>query len=140
MPCDLEGWVCLGSSPASSKGICRVQSSHVAGHVSASFWEANLFVSVGLVPLVRLAERCELATLIRRHVDLGVSTGAIRARKAMSLASWPTPSEYQDWSVEQLPVALGDDGHLAIDDGDGGLIVDGVARQVKPGGPALRVG
>jgi len=117
-----------------------VQSSRAAGHVSASFSEANLIASAGLVPLVRVAERCELATLIRRHVDLGVSTGANPAGKAMSLTSWPTPSEYQDWSVEQLPVTLGDDSHLAIDDGDGGLIVDGVARQVKPGGPALRVG
>jgi hypothetical protein len=68
-----------------------VQSSHAAGHVSASFSEANLIASAGLVPLVRLAERCELATLIRRHVDLGVSTGANPAGKAMSLTSWPTP-------------------------------------------------
>ena len=117
-----------------------MQSSHAAGHVSASFSEANLIASAGLVPLVRLAERCELATLIRRHVDLGVRTGADPAGKAMSPTSGPTPSQYRDRSVEQLPVPLGDDSHLAIDDGDGGLIVDGVARQVKPGGPALRVG
>ena len=117
-----------------------MHSSHAAGHGSASFSEAYLIALAGLVPLVRLAERCELATLIRRHVELGVSTRANPAGEAMSLTSWPTPSPYQDWSVEQLPVTLGDDSHLAIDDGDGGLIVDGVARQVKPGGPALRVG
>ena len=46
----------------------------------------------------------------------------------------------QDWSVEQLPVTLGDDSDLAVDDGDGGLVVDGVARPVERGGPALRVG
>lgn len=46
----------------------------------------------------------------------------------------------QDWSVEQLPVTLGDDSDLAIDDGDGGLVVDGVARHVERGGPALRFG
>lgn len=62
-----------------------MQSSHAAGHVSASFSDPNLIASAGLVPLVRLAERCELATLIRRHVDLGVSAGANPAGKAMSL-------------------------------------------------------
>ena len=117
-----------------------MRSSRAAGRVSASFSESALIASAGLVALVGLAERCELATPIRRRVDLGVSTGANPAGKAMGLTSWPTPSEHRDRSVEQLPVALGDDGHLAIDDGDGGLIVDGVARQVEPGGPALRVG
>jgi hypothetical protein len=62
-----------------------MQSSHAAGHVSASFSDPNLIASAGLVPLVRLAERCELTTLIRRHVDLGVTTGANPAGKAMSL-------------------------------------------------------
>jgi hypothetical protein len=50
------------------------------------------------------------------------------------------PGDRQDWSVEQLPVTLGDDSDLAVDDGDGGLVVDGVARHVERGGPALRVG
>jgi hypothetical protein len=36
------------------------------------------------VPLVRLAERCELAVLIRRHVEPGCSAGANPAGKAMS--------------------------------------------------------
>lgn len=35
--------------------------------------------------MVRLAERCGLAALICRHVDLGVTTGANPAGKAMSL-------------------------------------------------------
>ena len=117
-----------------------MRSSHAAGHVSASFSEASLIASAGLVALVGLAERCEFATLVRRHVDLGVGTGVNPAGNAVSLTSWPTPSGYRDRSVEQLPVTLGDDSHLAVDDGDGGLIVDGVARQVEPGGPALRVG
>jgi hypothetical protein len=69
------------------KGISRVQSSHAAGHVSASFSDPNLIASAGLVPLVRLAERCELAILIRRHVDLGCTAGANPAGKAMSLVA-----------------------------------------------------
>jgi hypothetical protein len=52
-----------------------VQSSHFASRLSASFSDSNLIASARLVPLVRLAERCALPSLIRRHVDLGVSTG-----------------------------------------------------------------
>jgi hypothetical protein len=55
--------------------------------VSASFSDPNLVASAGLVPLVRLAERCELAVLVRRHVRLGVSTGANPAGKSMTLVA-----------------------------------------------------
>jgi hypothetical protein len=64
-----------------------VQSSHAASWLSASFDDPNLTASAGLVPVVRLAERCALPTLIRRHVDLGVSTGARPAGKAMSIVA-----------------------------------------------------
>ena len=64
-----------------------MQSSHAAGHVSASFSDPNLIASAGLVPVMRLAERCALPSLIRRHVDLGVSTGVNPAGKAMSLVA-----------------------------------------------------
>jgi hypothetical protein len=37
-------------------------------------------------------------------------------------------------------VAFGDDSDLAVDDSDGGLVVDGVAQHVERGGPALRLG
>jgi hypothetical protein len=67
------------------KGISRMQSSHAAGHISASFSDPNLIASAGLVALVRLAERCELAALVRRHVELGCTAGANPAGKAMSL-------------------------------------------------------
>jgi hypothetical protein len=52
-----------------------------------SFSDPNLIASAGLVPLVRLAERCELPALIRRHVNLGVTTGANPAGKAMTLVA-----------------------------------------------------
>ena len=55
--------------------------------VSESFCDPNLIASAGLVPLVRLAERCELAVLIRRHVHLGTTTGANPAGKAMTLVA-----------------------------------------------------
>lgn len=64
-----------------------MRSSHAATRLSASFSDANLVASAGLVPLVRLAERCELAVLIRRHVHLGTTTGANPAGKAMSLVA-----------------------------------------------------
>lgn len=46
-----------------------------------------MIASAGLVPVVRLAERCGLPGLVRRHVDLGVTTGANPAGKAMSLVA-----------------------------------------------------
>ena len=64
-----------------------MRSSHAASRLSASCSDPNLVASAGLVPLVRLAERCELAVLIRRHVKLGVSTGANPAGKAMTLVA-----------------------------------------------------
>ena len=64
-----------------------MQSSHAPAALSASCSDPNLIASAGLVPLVRLAERCELPALIRRHVDLGASTGANPAGKAMSLVA-----------------------------------------------------
>jgi hypothetical protein len=64
-----------------------VQSSHAASRLSTSFSDPNLIASAGLVPLVRLAERCALPSLIRRHVNLGVSTGANPAGKAMTLGA-----------------------------------------------------
>lgn len=64
-----------------------MQSSHAASRLSASFSDPNLVASAGLVPLVRLAERCELAVLIRRHVNLKASTGANPAGKAITLVA-----------------------------------------------------
>ena len=64
-----------------------MQSSHAASWLSASFDDPNLIASAGLVPVVRLAERCDLPVLIRRHVDLGVTTGANPAGKAMTIVA-----------------------------------------------------
>lgn len=64
-----------------------MRSSHAAARLSASFTDPNLVASAGLVPLVRLAERCALAALIRRHVELKVTTGANPAGKAMTLVA-----------------------------------------------------
>jgi hypothetical protein len=76
---------CLGPHSASVGRHLADAIFSCPGHVSASFSEPNLIASAGLVPLVRLAERCGLAVLICRHVDLGVSTGANPAGKALSL-------------------------------------------------------
>jgi Transposase DDE domain group 1 len=64
-----------------------MESSHAASRLAASFSDPNLVASAGLVPLVRLAERCELAVLVRRHVNLKVSTGANPAGKAMTIVA-----------------------------------------------------
>jgi Transposase DDE domain group 1 len=64
-----------------------VRLSHAASRLSASFSDPNLVASGGLVLLIRIAERCELAVLVRRHVKLGVTTGANPAGKAMTLVA-----------------------------------------------------
>ena len=56
-----------GSIGPSVKGIYEVQASHTAGAVSVRFDEPNLVSCVGLVPVLRLAERAGLveARLVR---------------------------------------------------------------------------
>ncbi|MFI9631034.1 IS1380 family transposase [Streptomyces sp. NPDC052042] len=48
-----------------------MQSSHAASAVSAAFDDANLVAYAGLVPVMRLAERCGLARLTAEKVKLG---------------------------------------------------------------------
>jgi hypothetical protein len=48
-----------------------MQSSHAASAVSAAFDDANLVAYAGLVPMMRLAERCGLARLTAEKVKLG---------------------------------------------------------------------
>ena len=61
-----------------------MRSSHAASRPSASFPDPNPIASAGPAPLKRSAERCDLPALIRRHVDLGVTTGVNPAGKAMT--------------------------------------------------------
>jgi hypothetical protein len=67
-----------------------MQSSHAAGRVSARFDDPNLIAYGGLVPLVRLAERCGLPGLVTELVHLPASangTGAFPASKVMALVA-----------------------------------------------------
>uniref|UniRef100_UPI000FEBC030 IS1380 family transposase n=1 Tax=Streptomyces cavernae TaxID=2259034 RepID=UPI000FEBC030 len=56
-----------------SECIREMQSSHAAAAVSAAFDDRNLVAHAGLVPVMRLAERCGLARLVADKVKL---TGA----------------------------------------------------------------
>jgi hypothetical protein len=67
-----------------------VQSSHGPAAVSAVFDEQNLVADAGLVPLVRLAERCGLPGLVADRVRIDApanSAGANPVAKAMSLVA-----------------------------------------------------
>lgn len=64
-----------------------MQVSHAASSISASFCDADLVAAAGLVPLVRLAERCGLPRLLAEQVSLGVTTGANPAGKAMTIVA-----------------------------------------------------
>ncbi|MEU1268411.1 IS1380 family transposase [Streptomyces sp. NPDC005799] len=60
-----------------------MQSSHAAAVVSAAFDDTNLVAYAGLVPVMRLAERCGLARLVADKVKLGgVKNGAGAAADA----------------------------------------------------------
>lgn len=67
-----------------------MRSSHAASAVSAAFDEANLVAYAGLVPVVRLAERCGLSRLVAEKVKLtrvknGAGAGA--DAKVMSIVA-----------------------------------------------------
>jgi hypothetical protein len=55
--------------------------------VTAVFDDPNLVSCAGLVPLMRLAEDCELAGLVDRWVGIGASTGANAGGKAATLVA-----------------------------------------------------
>jgi hypothetical protein len=49
------------------KGICEMRLLHSAANTSAQFDDPNLVSCAGLVPVMRLAQRCDLAGLV--HLD-----------------------------------------------------------------------
>ncbi|MFF8789166.1 IS1380 family transposase [Streptomyces sp. NPDC015125] len=64
--------------------------SHAASAVSAAFDEANLVTCAGLVPVMRLAERCGLARLVADNVKLSGaknSAGAAADAKVISIVA-----------------------------------------------------
>lgn len=67
-----------------------MQSSHAASAVSAVFDEPNLIAHAGLVPVMRLAERCGLRRLVAEKVKLTRArngAGAAADAKAMSIVA-----------------------------------------------------
>ncbi|MET7520745.1 IS1380 family transposase [Streptomyces sp. NPDC005480] len=65
-----------------------MKSSHGPARVSAAFDEPNLIAHAGLVPVVRLAERCGLPALVAEKVKLTgarYGAGTAAAAKAMSI-------------------------------------------------------
>nr|WP_317453832.1 transposase [Streptomyces sp. CBMA152] len=69
--------VLQASSRNDQQGTSEMQSSHAASAVSAAFDDTNLVAYAGLVPVMRLAERCGLARLTAEKVKLsGAKNGA----------------------------------------------------------------
>jgi hypothetical protein len=60
---------------------------HAASRVSARFDEPNVVSCAGLVPVLRLAVRCGLPTLVAATVTLGGSAGAFAADKVLALVA-----------------------------------------------------
>ncbi|WP_329164911.1 hypothetical protein OG204_04785 [Streptomyces sp. NBC_01387] len=69
--------VLQASSTHNQQGTSEMQVSHTRAAVSAAFDDANLIAHAGLVPVMRLAERCGLPRLVREKVRLtGTKNGA----------------------------------------------------------------
>jgi hypothetical protein len=64
-----------------------VQLSHAAGKVHAVFDEEHLVAYGGLVPVMRLAERCGLGSLAGEHVTVAAPGGANAAAKICSIVA-----------------------------------------------------
>src|SRR5213596_3099485 len=60
--------VLQASSTHNQQGTSEMQVSHTPAAVSAAFDDANLIAHAGLVPVMRLAERCGLSRLTAKKV------------------------------------------------------------------------
>ena len=76
-----------GSIRPYPKGIYQVRASHTAGAVSVTFDEPNLVSAVGLVPLLRLAERTGLHDAADRRIRLPRSAGSAAANPGAKITS-----------------------------------------------------
>jgi hypothetical protein len=68
VPSDLGEWECRSSIHPDREGTYQVQLLHAAAKTSAAFDDANLVSAAGLVPIMRLAHRCDLPMLVGEHV------------------------------------------------------------------------
>ncbi|MFE6498124.1 hypothetical protein [Streptomyces sp. NPDC057748] len=57
----------------------EMRSSHAASAVSAAFDDSNLIAHAGLVPVMRLAERCGLSRLVAAKVNPSTRASAVSA-------------------------------------------------------------
>lgn len=64
-----------------------MQVSHAARTISTSFDEANLVSAVGLVPIMKLAEKAGLRTLAQKWVTVPTDKGANAGLKVASLVA-----------------------------------------------------
>jgi hypothetical protein len=61
--------------------------SHARRGISARFDDPNLVSCAGLVPILALAERCGLATLLSEHVTITAKGGANAATKILAVVA-----------------------------------------------------
>jgi hypothetical protein len=58
------------------EGICEMRLLHSAANTSVRFDDPNLVSCAGLVPVMRLAQHCDLAGLVSKHLTVTVAVGA----------------------------------------------------------------
>lgn len=64
-----------------------MQRSHTRPVASAIFDDPNLVSCAGLVPMMALAQQCDLATLADEHLSVPTDTGANAGAKVTSLVA-----------------------------------------------------
>ncbi|WP_110085005.1 IS1380 family transposase, partial [Streptomyces sp. NRRL WC-3549] len=79
--------VLYASISTNRQGTFRVKSSHGPARMFAAFDESNLIAHAGLVPVIQLAERCDLPALVAEKVKLtGAKNGAGTAADAKTMS------------------------------------------------------
>jgi hypothetical protein len=78
---------CDGHINPGQKGIRWMRLSHARTAITARFDDPNLVSCAGLVPVVALAQRCGLATLLAERLTIAAKGGANAAAKVLALVA-----------------------------------------------------
>src|SRR3954454_4220665 len=86
-PLSWEDVACEGHNNPGQKGIRWMRLSHARAAITARFDDPNLVSCAGLVPVLALAQRCGLATLLAERLTIAAKGGANAAAKVVALVA-----------------------------------------------------
>jgi hypothetical protein len=80
-------WLATATLVPTQKGIRWMRLSHARRAMSVRFDDPNLVSCAGLVPVMALAARCGLTTLLTDRVQIAVKGGANATAKILALVA-----------------------------------------------------